>query len=90
MALIPGTLTTLTGQSTLTGSFSTLYALTDSDVYISGSQLGEASFVMPRGMRFEATLGEGAYSVQNFIAKVQINNTYGSVLVLEGQTDTLS
>jgi hypothetical protein len=88
MAIIPGRLYTLTGQSTLTGSFySTLYALTDSDVYISGSNLGEASFVMPKGMRFDATLGEGAYSVQNYITKVQINNTYGSVLVVEGTTE---
>ena len=88
MAIIPGRLYTLTGQSTLTGSFySTLYALTDSDVYISGSNLGEASFVMPKGMRFDATLGEGGYSIQNYITKVQINNTYGSVLVVEGTTD---
>ena len=90
MAIIPGKLYTLTGQSTLTGSFySTLYALTNSDVYISGSTLGESSFVMPQGMRFEATLGEGSYSVQNLISKVQVNNTNGSVLVLEGQTNTL-
>ena len=90
MAIIPGTLTTLTGPQTISGSFTTLYALTDSDVSISGSNLGVAQFVMPKGMRFDATLGEGAYSLQNYIQRVQVNNAYGSVLVVTGAEDSLS
>jgi hypothetical protein len=92
MALNPGTLTTLTGPTTLTGSlgfgFSTIYALIDTDITISGSNLGVARFVMPKGMRFEATLGAGGYSVQNYIQRITLHNTYGSVLVASGAYDS--
>jgi hypothetical protein len=88
MALNPGTLTTLTGPTTLTGSFCTIYALIDTDMTISGSNLGVARFVIPKGMKFDATLGAGAYSLQNYIASVTIHNTYGSVLVASGAYDS--
>jgi hypothetical protein len=90
MAIIPGTLTTLSGQSTLTGSFSTIYALADTDISISGSNIGSTRFVMPKGMKYESALGEGVYSVQNYISRVEVNNTYGSVLVVTGAEDSLS
>ena len=89
MAIIPGTLITLTGQSILTGSFMRVYALTDTDISISGSNIGSTRFVMPKGMKYESALGEGTYSVQNYITRVQINNTYGSVLLVAGAEDSL-
>jgi hypothetical protein len=89
MAIIPGTLTTLTGQSTLTGSFMRIYALADTDISISGSNIGSTRFVMPKGMNFESAFGEGGYQLRNDIARVEVNNTYGSVLVVTGAEDSL-
>jgi hypothetical protein len=75
-----GTLTVISGSQTVTGGFSTVYALTDSDVTISGSAVGLARFVMPRGMTFEATVAAAVYQVDNNIQSITVHNAYGQVL----------
>jgi len=81
-----GTLTIVSGSQTVTGGFSTIYALIDSDITISGSEVGVARFVMPKGMKFEATVEASAYQIDNHIQSITVNNVYGQVLAVQSRT----
>ena len=81
-----GILTLVSGSQTVTGSFSTVYALVDTDITISGSAVGVARFVMPQGMKFDATVAATNYQIDNNIASVKVNNAYGQVLAVTSRT----
>jgi hypothetical protein len=81
-----GILTVVSGSQTVTGGFSTIYALVDSDITISGSEVGVARFVMPKGMTFEATVEASVYQIDNHIASISVHNTYGKVLAVTSRT----
>jgi len=81
-----GILTVISGSQTVTGGFSTIYALVDTDITISGSALGVARFVMPQGMKFDATVAEANYQIDNNIGRISVNNVYGQVLAVTSRT----
>jgi hypothetical protein len=65
------------GSGVVTGSFAVITALADTDLTISGSELGEARFNLSVGNTFTAT---SASVAANIIEAITVNNAYGSVL----------
>jgi hypothetical protein len=65
------------GSGIITGSFAIITALADTNLTISGSELGESTFTLPVGTIFTAT---SASVPANIIEAITVNNPYGSVL----------
>ena len=86
-----GTLTYLSGSQSLTGSFGRIYAITDSIISVSGSSLGQATFLLKAGTNFESLTTSainGGTFIENNIQYININNTYGFILAQQVATTT--
>ena len=59
------------GSATVTGSFTSVYAEVDSDITVSGSGIGEATFLLGRG---------NTYVPSSSIASIIVNNPFGYVV----------
>ena len=59
------------GSATVTGSFTSVYAEVDSDITVSGSGIGQATFLLGRG---------NTYVPSSSIASIIVNNPFGYVV----------
>ena len=59
------------GSETITGSFTSVYAEVDSDIKVSGSGIGQATFLLGRG---------NTYVPSSSIASIIVNNPFGYVV----------
>ena len=84
-----GSLTLISGSQTATGSFATVKALIDSDITVSGSNIGALRFVLATGQEytnFVAASASAGYYPANEIQSVKVNNSYGTVLLIKVPT----
>ncbi len=84
-----GSLTYLSGSQAATGTFATVKALTDSDITVSGSNVGALRFVLAAGQEytnFVTNATTGGYYPANEIQSVSVNNSYGSVVLIKVPT----
>lgn len=84
-----GSLTYLSGSQSATGTFATVQALTDSDITVSGSNIGALRFVLGAGQQytnFVTNTTAGGYYPANEIQSVSVNNSYGSVVLIKVPT----
>jgi len=84
-----GSLTLISGSQTTTGTFATVKALIDSDITVSGSNIGALRFVLGTGQEYtnfvtNSTLG--GYYPANEIQSVTVNNSYGTVVLIKVPT----
>lgn len=84
-----GTLTLISGSQTATGTFATVKALVESDITISGSNVGNLRFILSTGQEFTNFVSNstlGGYYPANEIQSVTVNNSYGNVVLVEVPT----
>lgn len=84
-----GSLTLISGSQTATGTFATVKALIDSDITVSGSNIGALRFVLGTGQEytnFVTNTTAGGYYPANEIQSVTVNNSYGSVVLVKVPT----
>lgn len=84
-----GTLTLISGSQTVTGTFATVKALVESDVTISGSNVGNLRFILGTGQEYtnfvtDVTLA--GYFPANEIESITVNNSYGNVVAVQVPT----
>jgi hypothetical protein len=84
-----GSLTLLSGSQSTTGTFATVKALTDSDITVSGSNIGALRFVLGAGQEytnFVTNSTAAGYYPANEIQSVSVNNSYGTVVLIKVPT----
>lgn len=84
-----GSLTLISGSQTVTGTFATVKALVDSDITVSGSNVGNLRFVLSTGQEFTnfvTNATAGGYYPANEIQRVTVNNSYGNVVLVQVPT----
>jgi hypothetical protein len=71
------------GKVTAGGPWTTILATADASITVSGSALGEATFLLPRGETFIAYVEEGSTGISvpdNVIQAITVNNPQGTVV----------
>lgn len=84
-----GSLTYLSGSQSTTGTFATVKALSDSDITVSGSNVGSLRFVLAAGQEFTnfvTNTSSAGYYPANEIQSVSVNNSYGAVVLIKVPT----
>jgi len=84
-----GSLTLISGSQTTTGTFATVKALIDSDITVSGSNIGALRFVLGTGQEYTNFVSNSTlagYYPANEIQSVTVNNSYGTVVLIKVPT----
>jgi len=84
-----GSLTLISGSQIATGTFATVKALIDSDITVSGSNIGALRFVLGTGQEYTNFVSNSTlagYYPANEIQSVTVNNSYGTVVLIKVPT----